>query len=908
MIPRRVRLKGFLSYRDEVAYDFDGAQLWMLCGDNGAGKSSVFDAITFALYGLHRGGKTGVTDLINAQSDDLEVEFDFAVAGRDYRIRRTAARKGSPTFSAFSLDGSGESAMGEFNDETDKKDGLNTWVLNTIGLDEETFTASVMLQQGKGDKIVTSKPKDRFEMLKNIVNLSRYQQLHEKAKSSYDAKQGVVNDLQRQLTTLAPTDEGEIERLQQEIERLNGEMIVLKKEIDELEILLQNLAGWIVHSRNWEALTNRKKTLEDEIKAAQVLLDRAVDIRRAADRLSELNAVLPNLNLLHQERTDLGRELQTQLNYCEAEQEWARKLATSEDDPATLDLTTLIARLEEEFKKLNALGTILLLLRSYTGIRKDWHEAKTLEATTDAEAKRLMGEITDIQSRLATANQALEQASNRLEICSDAVRIAQLKKEAAAERLKRFHDVDSKPACDYCGLPLTPEHLDAERLRLEDAVQQTILAEQAAQTEAQKVAAEHKDAQKTKQCLADDQTKLQTALSIVQLNIVQAQKDQTKAVQSARPVLEELPDEYKRRIAGMMVPAVPDCFANTFPTEQDLLELNAQQNFLPLKEQNARELTKLKDNRRAVEVRIENHRTNVMKFVNLLPEGWQEASQAFTQGQLADWKAEAQGLLGAESELLALIDAETKQVARYGDVKTIETDLKLIPQQAQFPVDELEVAQQEAQEKHKGLNTKLGKMDQEHQQQTDRRNKILELRERYQKANYEASLHKALSDNLGRDYLQRHLLRQAESAIVAYADETLRSVSGGMLHLELREGGRDKALDILVHNLETGSKPLPVNFLSGSQKFRVAVSLALGIGQYASQGDQRIQSVIIDEGFGSLDKQARGNLIHELQALTNRLERIIVVSHQDDVAESFRDRYHIRLEGETSVAERVQMI
>src|SRR5215211_515570 len=99
MIPRRVKLSGFLSYKDEQEVAFDGSSLWMLSGLNGSGKSTVFDAVTYALFGHHRGGASNAGELINKDSKDLRVEFEFLADGQPYQIRRTLrrdARGGSP--------------------------------------------------------------------------------------------------------------------------------------------------------------------------------------------------------------------------------------------------------------------------------------------------------------------------------------------------------------------------------------------------------------------------------------------------------------------------------------------------------------------------------------------------------------------------------------------------------------------------------------------------------------------------------------------------------------------------------------------------------------------------------------------------------------------------------------------
>jgi DNA repair exonuclease SbcCD ATPase subunit len=164
-----------------------------------------------------------------------------------------------------------------------------------------------------------------------------------------------------------------------------------------------------------------------------------------------------------------------------------------------------------------------------------------------------------------------------------------------------------------------------------------------------------------------------------------------------------------------------------------------------------------------------------------------------------------------------------------------------------------------------------------------------------------------LAELLGRERLQLYLVRQAEKQVVAYANAVLDRLSGGTLYLRLTgeapgEANSGKALELEAYNRTTGERPINVAFLSGSQKFRVAVSLALGIGQYASRQHRPIESVIIDEGFGCLDSQGRQVMIQELQNLRGQMRCILLVSHQEDFAESFADGYHFQLEaGATKV-------
>src|SRR4051794_16722065 len=158
MIPQRVFLRGFLSYRDEQEVRFDGSSLWMLSGLNGSGKSSVFDAVTYALFGHHRGGSLHAHELINKDSNGAVVEFDFSQDGELYRARRTLQRdaKGGARGTqqvlhcAPEANGSGKWVPVE---DTGRKTEFDKWVQERIGLNFETFTSSVLLLQGEAEKL-----------------------------------------------------------------------------------------------------------------------------------------------------------------------------------------------------------------------------------------------------------------------------------------------------------------------------------------------------------------------------------------------------------------------------------------------------------------------------------------------------------------------------------------------------------------------------------------------------------------------------------------------------------------------------------------------------------------------------------------------------------------------------------
>src|SRR3954454_1376154 len=147
MIPRRVSLRGFLCYRDEQEIDFAGSTLWMLAGLNGSGKSAIFDAVTYALFGHHRGGAQHAAELINKDAEGLQVEFDFALDGDLYRAKRTLKKTNRGTTTATQgvyrfhpAPTPGPTGTWAAVPDTNRKTEFDAWVRDHIGLTYETFT------------------------------------------------------------------------------------------------------------------------------------------------------------------------------------------------------------------------------------------------------------------------------------------------------------------------------------------------------------------------------------------------------------------------------------------------------------------------------------------------------------------------------------------------------------------------------------------------------------------------------------------------------------------------------------------------------------------------------------------------------------------------------------------------
>lgn len=136
------------------------------------------------------------------------------------------------------------------------------------------------------------------------------------------------------------------------------------------------------------------------------------------------------------------------------------------------------------------------------------------------------------------------------------------------------------------------------------------------------------------------------------------------------------------------------------------------------------------------------------------------------------------------------------------------------------------------------------------------------------------------------------------------ADDTLGKLSDGELTVELgAEKSGDETFALCVR-LGDDPVPIAVEFLSGSQRFRVAMAVALAIGRFASGQAHPLDAVIIDEGFGCLDRDGLRATADELNSLKRFLKRIILVSHQEEFAACFPGGYRLRRTAEGTAAER----
>ena len=287
MIPLKLNVRNFLCYRDNTpTLDLENVHLACLCGDNGHGKSALLDAITFALWGSSRLGDRGHDDLIHKGQSDMLVELEFESAGERYRVARRRARgrsQGRTGLEFFIRNNLGEwrGITGNTVRET------QVFINERIRMDHETFVNTAFLRQGDADRFTTSKPTDRKRILAEVLDLSYYDQLEQRARNR-------VSELRLETQRL----EADIEIREREAEQ----KATLEKELDEVSLEIASLEP---------QLSEARKLLEDGSRLVTGLESKSKE-------LDELTVRLPQAEKLLQDATERIEQYRARVNEAKA--------------------------------------------------------------------------------------------------------------------------------------------------------------------------------------------------------------------------------------------------------------------------------------------------------------------------------------------------------------------------------------------------------------------------------------------------------------------------------------------------------------------------------------------------------------------------------------------------------------
>ena len=876
MIPLKLQLKNFLSYGADIqTIDFSPYPLICLSGKNGHGKSAMLDAITWALWGQARkisGSSKADQGLLRLGQTQMMVILDFAFNNTVYRVKREfAVTYGKPL---AGLDFGIVNENDEFVPLTDKTISLTQDVIeNTLNLSYESFSNSAFLRQGQSNEFSKKSPKERKDILATILGLNQYENVKKLALEK-------IRQLQMDKTTRLALQE----KLELELQKTGA----LNEQIIQATSTLATLA------QDERTITQRT----GEFTAQQQLL------RDDQQKYSMLKFQYEQLNTQHQELENTLRSNIYEWRAIHKKQLHAQSPQKLQDDKAhlvsaiTTHQNTLQKGLElkeQYLKTKELLQTLAQTLQAHHTtlinekkllIDRLKHELQTTDSSLQANAKEITAMETEKQS-IALAqthiNAELKPQQTIIEAHTKLTAHFERRKEhyqmyleqgrqltaelESLEQKKQLAHDDEDPSC-----PLCEQNLSAARKRF----LKTKFIEQEKSMRHRR-ARITKIVKELKQLLIDQHKELEVSkssiekLKIIAVQLEEHEKNAVK-VQTKQIEITALVTQFTahKEVLEKKYTIEQQELHNLIANEASALTTNQEyQTTLSLIDQLQNGMKALCYNAPAHKIATESL-TNIERIL---------AEQSALIGQLGaqDQRKNTIGQLCASIKQIKFSKASLiEQQERY---KTLAERHELLQAQE---LSLKETIAYMASTKEKLLQEKarletqqatLAQYDKEHK---DLQSAIIAL-------NDTVFDYHAIASATGKDGIQALLIEDTIPEIEQEANNLLSRLTNNQSQVffeslrDLKKGGTKETLDIKISD---ASGIRPYEMFSGGEAFRIDFALRIAISKLlARRAGTSLQTLIIDEGFGSQDEEGLGLIMDALYKIQDDFSKIIIVSH-----------------------------
>ena len=840
MIPLKLRLRNFMCYRDPPPLDFSGIHLACLAGDNGHGKSALLDAMTWALWGRARAGARHDDELIHLGQTEMEVEFEFALGDARYRVirKRDSRSRGQSALELQGWDGSQFASLSEptIRDTQARIDAL-------LRMDYDTFINSAFLLQGRADEFTVKPAGERKRVLADILGLGLYDEYEERAKELAKAKAQDAGLLTAQIAEIdrelarQPQYEADLRQAEADVARLNAELQTAEAEL--------------------RALREQRKGLELQRQQVAELTSRLTEGER---ELAELDAqITTSQKRLDDFETVLARRQDIEAGYTaltEARQR-AEALSVKQDQAMALN-----ARREALQRAVDQAHHELEKERNLIASQVNDLEGKAKHVAT------LEVELIEVQARLQhlaeqEAARETRQATvqrHREEVATLRAQNEQSKAEMDAlnEKIELLRGT-AEARCPLCGQSLSPADRDrlVEDFTAEGTVQgDAYRANQVAIRERQEqIKALEADIEALNKELAT-QTGLQRQSAAAEQRLRDARQAQEQ-LQELRGTLEAL----TRRLAESDY---------AIEIQRQLAEAQAQLDALGY-DPHAREQA-LRD---------------------------QEQLAHFEKDKLR-LDAALAGIDGERSGLARLQESRTRKQAALAADQARRDELRdavvRLPQ-----VQQRERNQETGVEKSRAAEAHARQVLGAAKQRLDACRELTEERKRKreaeQRAREEQAIYEELRTAFGKRGLQAMIIESAIPEIEDEANRLLARMTDGRMHVQFetqrdtKKGDTIETLDINISD-ELGTRSYAL--FSGGESFRVNFAIRIALSKLlARRAGARLQTLVIDEGFGTQDAQGRERLVEAINSIKDDFERILVITHLEELKDAFPVRIDV---------------
>ena len=858
MIPIKLKVQGFLSYRAPVTLDFTGFNLACISGHNGAGKSALLDAVTWALFGQARRRDES---LINNHPsvDAAEVTLDFDYEGNRYRVQRTNPRGKTSSVEFFILsqvpgeEGRWKPLTERTIRETDQK------IENILRMDYETFTNASFFLQGKADQFATARPSERKTILGKILGLEIWETYREKAGEQRRQKEKEVRGL-----------DGRLHEVQSELD----EGPQREAHLRELESKLDELAGQREERASFLDQVKRYHTaLAEQRKMLATLKSHLETTDRSRARLTE------TLGERRKEKTAYAKILAEADAIKKAYQDWQ----------AAREALDAMEEVAEEFRKHESLRHEPLRLIEVAEAqlvqeKQNLEDKKAQVETSLAQTEALQDELVALNEKIMGLEEKLA-LRDQLEVDLQQLQADQAEAKAENPRLKSEMDTlrtrldqleaADEPQCPVCGQPLS----EADREAL--------------------IANYYKEGEKRRdRYLANKDLLSNFESSLRQLG---AKMADLKSIDGALRTAHQAVDRVENKLTSIKEEQQA-WEENSAPHLKEINKILEEKSFAS----EARgQLHKIEKELEELGYDVEAH-----KQLRLIEQTGAEAGdnlRALEQAQAALGPIERE-ISGLEEQLADLTTTLSDQQAAHD-----EEAARIAALEAEMP--DMKLAEDEL-HKIKETENRL-RMDVGAARQ---KVAVLETLEKRKAGLLEAreSLTQGIADlgqlerAFGKDGIPALLIEQALPEIEETTNSLLSRLSNGrmsfnfMTQREYKDTKREdlkETLDIVIRD-SVGERDYEM--FSGGEAFRVNFSIRLALSKVlARRAGARLQTLVIDEGFGSQDAQGRQRLVEAINLVRDDFEKILVITHLEELKDVFPTRIEVE---KTAQGSQVQVI
>jgi exonuclease SbcC len=1002
MRPISLHVEGFTCFREpQEILDFSELSLFAISGPTGAGKSSILDAMSFALYGhVPRLGKQGVSDVISLGRDRMTARFEFAIGSRRFRVGRELRRRRAASVVLEELTDGTERLL------ADKVRDADEHIAALTGLRYETFIQTVLLPQGEFARFLHSDPGERGKILRELLKLDVYERMRVAAEQESRQHQQQLKLLRQRLDQdYADATSEHLVAAQRTLDETTSLEAAASAASDTASRHLQDVQGLFALSKELTAKRTRREELQSQrqrIEDERARLERA---RRAALVLPRLDAhesavasVAAALRDLETARTETGAAQSNVKEHAAAHEQARQKLAEISALRAKMQaLDELRGVIERRGKVTEAIVStnagITTATNAYKVAANELEDAKTRASRADREcteaksARHLIGYDAsrhralqqvaadairgrELHRQLTTARRQATAAANKAAEAEIAAKEAvgtlerqQIAVERAREQLTKaeaglhearnaHHAAALRPTLEQGAPCPVCEHVVARlprKLRAPELEEREHAAEQAkrAETKAARAledaremsagaASQAKERRRVAVERADEIHDIEVALAKASKRVTGVVTVSQRGAVFPPEVFDTISDEADRceqlrqrfEAAGERVTraqlaleqsrnrqqqasaALQQHASRVSELRQRLGELEAERSEIDARiaavtnnpnpagerEQLAKRVTDLEERERHAQGALQSAKQSLERAT---------AVERATEKALTTRRAEADRLRAEVTAVLAehgFPDTSAVRVATLSldhqqrldaSIRAYENESHQVESRilelentlggryvSEHDYREAETSAHDAAQTHRTTVEALARSRQEVKRLERQVERAVALRKEVTDLETRATLIEQLARDLKNDGFQRYLLEEAFQGLVEGASVRMKEWTNRYT-LEWDDG----AFYALDH--DNGAERRRAETLSGGETFLASLSLALQLSEeiLRTAGAVQIDSLFLDEGFGTLDAEALETVTDAIESLRTGGRMVGIITHIRDLTE-----------------------